>query len=245
MSRLFTIDLGSLCVQIDCLYDTTWGRCREYLTNRSAPDIRLRMTKEDVEEERARAEAQFSSAGRELPVLPPEDLEWISFYRKLGEELPEFDALIFHGAAVAVSERAFVFTAPPGTGKSTHAKLWMKAVPGCRIINGDKPILRLVDGRVMVCGTPWAGKEGWQAPISVPLGALCLLERGEENRIEPTDFHTLFPTLVSQSFRPQRAEALRSTLRVLETAGRTAGLFRLHCNMEPEAARVAYDAMKG
>lgn len=39
----------------------------------------------------------------------------------------------------------------------------------------------------VVCGymgTPWAGKESWQKNVAVPLKGICLLGRGEENRIE-------------------------------------------------------------
>ena len=87
-----------------------------------------------------------------------------------------------HGAAIAFDGAAYLFTAPSGTGKTTHVRLWRQYL-GSRVtvVNGDKPFLSLEpDGTVRVWGSPWAGKERWQSPISVPLCGVCLLERGTD-----------------------------------------------------------------
>ena len=69
------------------------------------------------------------------------------------------DRLLMHGAALAWQGQAYLFTAPSGTGKSTHAMLWRRYLgSGAEVINGDKPLLHLPpDGPAVVYGSPWAG----------------------------------------------------------------------------------------
>ena len=51
--------------------------------------------------------------------------------------------------------------------------------------------------------------------------------------------------LLQQSYRPADPNALCKTLSLLECLGQQVPLYRLRCNMEPEAAKVAYEGMLG
>ena len=95
-----------------------------------------------------------------------------------------FDGLLFHSAALIYEGKAYLFVAPPGTGKTTHILLW-KACLGdsVKILNGDKPFLRLRGQDVMVYGGPWRGKEGLGINGACSLGGIYLLCRGEENNV--------------------------------------------------------------
>jgi serine kinase of HPr protein (carbohydrate metabolism regulator) len=99
--------------------------------------------------------------------------------------LMRYNGLRIHASAVEVDGKAYLFSANSGTGKSTHTRLW-REVFGDRavMVNDDKPFLRMTEGAVMVYGSPWNGKHGLGCNLSVPLKAVCILERGEENRIE-------------------------------------------------------------
>ena len=93
-----------------------------------------------------------------------------------------------HGAVVAWKNQGYLFTAPSGTGKSTHLALWKKYLGDqAEVINGDKPILKVTEDEVWVYGTPWAGKEQWQVNKKVALKGICFLERGEKNSIQKID----------------------------------------------------------
>lgn len=115
-------------------------------------------------------------------AVSPAYLEFLCIHDSLAAQLPAHHRFLMHGAAVAFDGAAYLFTAPSGTGKTTHVRLWRQYL-GSRVtvVNGDKPFLSLEpDGTVRVWGSPWAGKERWQSPISVPLCGVCLLERGTD-----------------------------------------------------------------
>ena len=113
------------------------------------------------------------------------------------------------------------------------------------MINDDKPLIRIsIDGAV-VYGTPWDGKHRLSANIAVPLKALCILERAEQNSIRPVAAYEAYPILLQQVYRPANTQALRKTLSLIDRLASTVPLWRLRCNMELDAARIAYEAMKG
>ena len=51
--------------------------------------------------------------------------------------------------------------------------------------------------------------------------------------------------LLQQVYRPADAEAMKKTLVLIDRLAAVTPLYRLGCNMDPEAAQVAYRAMKG
>ena len=171
-------------------------------------------------------------------------METLAVYRKIAVGLLDHDVFLMHGSAVAVDGQGYLFTASSGVGKTTHTRLWLAHIPGASVVNGDKPLLRFSDGGVEVCGTPWAGKEGMNANVAVPLRAICVLERGAENRIAPLPFLEAYPILLQQSYRPADAAALQKTMQFVRRLGERVKLYRLACNMEPDAARVSYEGMK-
>jgi hypothetical protein len=61
------------------------------------------------------------------------------------------------------------------------------------MINDDKPFLQLRRDRVHVCGSPWNGKHGLDSNVSLPLNGICILSRGQENRIRKVDFEAYLP----------------------------------------------------
>ncbi len=94
---------------------------------------------------------------------------------------------LFHGAAFCWNQKAYLFTAPSGTGKSTQLKNWIRLYKDeIQIIDGDKPVLRFFDdGSIMVSPSPWNGKERWRGDphLAVPLAGIIYLRQGTENRI--------------------------------------------------------------
>ncbi len=164
--------------------------------------------------------------------------------RKLAEKLYAFDAFLMHACAVCVDGKAVLFCAQSGTGKTTHSRMWEKRF-GERFfyINGDKPILRKINGVWRVFGTPWAGKEGYGRNTSAPLYAICLLKRGKENEIQPISKSTAFFGLMNQILHPEAEEEAMRSLDLLEDAMAQSKNFQLHCNLDPDAARVASEAI--
>lgn len=236
------IRVAGLTIGIETLYESLTPCFEEYRTE-DEPDFTVVTTEEDIEAERKKSIAECEYEGLIYPDYSPAELENTAVYRKIAMRLPEYDALVFHGSAVAVGGSAVLFTAKSGTGKTTHTNLWLKNIDGSYVVNGDKPILRIMDGEVFVCGTPWMGKEGLGCPENVRLKALCFLKRGKENHIEKTSFSEVMPSLIGQAYRPPNGALLVRTLKLLEKIGQTIPLYGLFCNMEDEAALTAYRGM--
>ncbi len=178
------------------------------------------------------------------PHLSDEDSEYIAtcsdFYRKL----LDFDGMMLHASAVVVDGRAYLFSADSGTGKSTHTQLWLKAFGDrAQILNDDKPALRLEDGTWYAYGTPWSGKYDLNANLRVPLAGIALLERGEQNTIEPFAGSGAVYGILEQTMRPWEPRLRGKLLVLLDKLLRSVPLWKLKCNMELEAARIAYAAM--
>ena len=130
-----------------------------------------------------------------------------------------------------------------GVGKTTHTRFWLETYPDAYILNGDKPLLRLIDGKFYACGTPWAGKEGMNRNEMLPLHAICALFRGKENEIGSVSFEKILPLLIQQTYRPNEEAPLRKTLELLKALGDTTPFYALFCNLDPDAARVAKEGM--
>lgn len=105
--------------------------------------------------------------------------------RKTANMVLEHDRFLIHGVAFIWRGKAYLLSAPSGTGKTTQYVLWKMCYGDeISILNGDKPFLRLMqDGSVWVCPSPWKGKEMLGTPQSAPLGGVILLIQGSENNI--------------------------------------------------------------
>lgn len=163
-----------------------------------------------------------------------------SFYR----QLPLHNGLLLHSSAVVVDGRAYLFTAPRKTGKSTHVQLWLKEF-GQRayILNDDKPALRKLDGKWCACGTPWSGKTGQNTNCCVPIAGIALVTRDETNHIQPVSGVGAVMALLEQTVRPENPALSARLLEMLDDLLKQVPVWKLYCNMEQDAARVAYEAM--
>ncbi len=173
-------------------------------------------------------------------------LETLAVYRLLAEALISRGVLLVHGSAVAVDGVGYLFTAKSGTGKSVHTMLW-RQVFGSRavMINDDKPLVAVTKQGAWVYGTPWDGKHRLSANMAVPLAGICLLNRGVENSIRPASPQEAYPALLRQICRPRDRRSLEQELTLLDTLTQHTPLFSMKCTMDPQAAQMAYEAMKG
>ncbi len=240
----FSVKLADVPVGIRAVHREMETFLRDYLIDGEG-DFCVELSPADILRER-----EISAASRAAEGLPPGSfsdvyLETLALYRKLAERLLDRDVLLFHGSAVAVDGQAYLFTAKSGTGKSTHTALWRRAFGERAVmINDDKPLLRVGEDGVRVYGTPWNGKHRLGCSGSAPLKALCVLTRSTVNHIEPLPLEEAFPSLYQQCYLPEDPEKVPRVLQLLERMGNAVRIYRLGCNMEPEAARVAYQGMQ-
>ena len=238
----FTISLAGVAVGVAALYPQTKAFCRDYLTE-AAPQCALTISEADIDSEAARSAREDALEGIAPRHFSRPYLETLAVYRKAADLLLEKNAVVFHSAVVAYNGKAYAFTAKSGTGKTTHLYLWLKNIPEAYVLNGDKPLLRWMDGQVMACGTPWQGKENLGRNEMLPLAAICLLERSERNHIERIGFSEAMGMLLQQTNRSERPELMLPTLDVIGKIGMGVALYRLGCNMDDQAAWVSFRGM--
>ena len=179
------------------------------------------------------------------PHLSDEDCEYLSTGGSFYRQLLDFDGMMLHSSAVVRDGKAFLFTAPCGTGKSTHTRLWLERFPDAFILNDDKPALRLENGKFYAYGTPWSGKTAQNQNVRAELAGICVLRRGEENRIMNFNGRAALHAILEQTVRPREITRMGKLLELLDQLMQTVPVWKLECNMEPEAALVSYNAMKG
>lgn len=237
---IFTIALAGFTFRIESLYDEIYEQCADYLVPDSAADFTVNVSPADIAAERQKSMRQDMAEGRVPVIYPDPYLETLAVYRRIAESMPKRGVFLLHGSAVALGDRAWIFTAPSGVGKTTHTRLWLEHVPGSFVVNGDKPLIRCHGGGFEVCGTPWAGKEGWNRNTSVPLRGIVFLSRGERNKLEKCSAAAVLPLLISQTYRPAQADALKKTLELLKALCGEVPFYTLTCNMRPDAALTAF-----
>lgn len=238
----FTISLAGVSIEICSLYNDVYKLCRDYLTEQN-PHFCVTVTHADIDFEREKSTSEAAHEGRPAVDFTPGYLETLAVYRQISEKMLKFNAFLMHGAVVALNGKAYLFTAPSGLGKTTHTRFWLQKYPEAFILNGDKPLLRMVEGHIFACGTPWAGKEGQNRNMMLPLYAVCTLFRGKENCIDRVPFDKVFPLVIAQTYRPHDAEQMKKTLELIRAMGKCTRFYAMTCNLDPDAARVAKEGM--
>ncbi len=232
-------------IGIESLYERVHALCAAYRVD-TDPDFVVRTVPTDIERERERSAREDRLEGRPVRAWSDEYLEELAVYRQIAEKMPACDTFLFHGSAVAVDGWGYLFAAKSGTGKSTHARLW-KQLLGDRFtyVNDDKPLIRIAPEAAVIYGTPYDGKHHLSSNIAVPLKAICLLQRGAENSIRPVSAREAFPRLMQQVYCPEDRKAFARTMGLVQELTKQVRFYELSCNMDIEAARVAFLAMGG
>ncbi len=238
----FKLRIAGYVIQVETQHIRTSAICHHFLTD-GTPDFSLRIEQQDIDAEK---EKMIRSDGD--CTLWDSSLEVLAFFTRLTERLIDEGTLLMHGAVIALDGQAYLFTAPSGTGKTTHIMQWLDHCPDAFVVNGDKPFIRFSgDGTPpLACGSPWAGKEGLTSRAAVPLKAIVLLERAENNHIDPISFTEAFPTLLRQTYHPEDPEKMRKTLQLLRRLTPAVSFWRFRCNnFKDDCFPTAYRALTG
>ncbi len=240
----FTMEAAGISVAVSALFASTRDYCARFLTEEPA-EFSVSVCQEDLDREREKAAKEDALEGLPIRNMTDAQLEITAVQRKITEKLFDRGILLFHGSVIAVDGQGYLFTAKSGTGKSTHTRLWRQLLGDRAVmINDDKPFLELGEGRILAHGSAWMGKHGLGCRGSVPLKAICILERGVTNEIQKIAPKEALFMLLQQSNRPQNKEKWPQYLEMIDKIAGTVAFYRLRCNMEAEAAEVAFAAMR-
>ena len=230
------LSLAGLNIEAKTRYEFSDKLTENYLSDTESTDFSVEVTDEDIKNEAEMSEVRY----------PIGYLESIALYRKIAEKLPFYDAVVFHGAVIAYKGRAYAFTARSGVGKTTHIRLWLERFgDSVHILNGDKPILRVINGAVYAAGTPWRGKEGYGVPEMLPLEAVAFIDRAEEPSAFQITPKEALVRLASQMYVPNEPRAAALSLSVLNKIISGVKLFDVRANMKPESAEASFAALTG
>ena len=189
-------------------------------------------------------DSNWKSFQQKFPVVSDSESEYYCSAYSFYTQLVNFNGLMLHSSAVVMDGRAYLFSAPSGTGKSTHTQLWLDVFgEKATILNDDKPALRRIDGEWYAYGTPWSGKHDKSINTRVPLGGICVLRRGDVNKIEPYRGAGAIKDIFEQTPRDTNAEYVSKLLELLDKLLCEVPVWKMECNMDPDAARMSYAAM--
>lgn len=240
-----TYKIGGKVIEIDSIYEEVHNLCKDY-KHCGYIDFSVKTSQSDIDFEREKSISEDKKEGIPVRNFPDSYLETLAVYRKIAEHMIEFNTILFHGSAVAVDGAGYLFTAKSGTGKSTHTRLWREYFGERAVmVNDDKPFLQITESGVFIYGTPWDGKHHLSSNISVPLKAICILGRAENNHIEKITKSAAYPMLLQQTHRPMNAEKMKMILKIINIISDNVALYKAGFNMEIESAEKAYNTMKG
>ena len=104
---------------------------------------------------------------------------WIMF----GIVIAPLGAIAIHSSVVVKEDQGVLCLGESGTGKSTHTRLWRENIEGAKLLNDDSPIIRVIEGKCIVYGSPWSGKTPCYVNKCVPVRALIRLSQAPYNKI--------------------------------------------------------------
>lgn len=178
------------------------------------------------------------------PFLSFGDSEYLLYGAYFYDALLSHQGIMLHSSCVVYEGNAFLFSAPCGTGKSTHTGIWRKLFPASYILNDDKPAIRYEDGKLFVYGTPFSGKTNQNRNLRIPIAGISFLKRGIDNSIRDLDSKESLILFMGQTLKPYREERLDQMIEILDTIITQIPIYELTCNMEDEAAMLSYQTMK-
>lgn len=168
---------------------------------------------------------------------------YTEFYALLGvtsRRLLKDGKCLFHGVAFLWRGKAWIITAPSGTGKTTQLRIWQKLYgKEMEVINGDKPIMECrEDGTVWVYPSPWNGKENFSGTKSGRLAGIIYLEQADHNAISRMSVRSaMIPIYRQFLYYGDHEEEIRDAGHMLNIILRNIPVWKL-CNLGDEASAV-------
>ena len=208
-------------------------RCEAYLCETAAsPDIVIR--------EEAYRKDHYD------PRLPFETVAYMEAAYQFYLELVEHNGFYLHSSAVLLDGRVYLFSGPSRAGKSTHTRLWQQTFGAeARVINDDKPAIRLMDGKWIAYGTPWCGKDGINENASAPIAGVCFLKKASHNSIRKLSSLEAATKILTQTiYKFESEDKLDKLLELLNRFVEEIPVYELENLPETAAAMLSFETMR-
>ena len=156
----------------------------------------------------------------------------------------ESDTILIHSSVIRCDGKAYLMTAPSGTGKSTHTRLWYDNIPGCDLMNDDNPVIRMVDGIPVAFGSPWSGKTPCYRNVQAPIGGIVRIRQKPENsirKLKPIEaFAMLLPACSSMKWDERVYNGVCDSVSHFVA---TCNIWELGCLPNAAAAHLCHDTI--
>ena len=179
------------------------------------------------------------------PQISLGNAEYLLYGSYFYTHLINFQGILLHASAVVYENRAYLFSAPSGIGKSTHTDLWLKTFKGAFILNDDKPAIKLFNNQLYAYGTPFSGKTDLNVNEKYPIQAICFIERAENNWIKKMSKKGAITNLYGQTVRSKAEERVDLIFELLEKIIVTIPIYQMGLTISKEAVLLAYNTMRG
>ena len=232
-------NIAGILYRIEYQSDTIPRRFEDYIVSdqelNNSDLVHIKCSESDLDKTRSENTEDY----------PDSYIEYLTIMTKIVSDLPNHEMLLMHGATIEYQNQAFIFTAPSGTGKSTHISLWKKYLgDNVEIINGDKPEISFEGNNVFAHGAPWCGKEGWNVNKKSKLKGICVINRSDNNRISELDPKEIVDVFLSQLFvfdENKILDVLDMFIKITENVP----FYLLECDMSEEAAKCSFEKLTG
>ncbi len=179
------------------------------------------------------------------PYLTEDECAYIVSGDEFCYNLINHDGFRLHASAVVLDGHAYLFSAPSGTGKSTHTALWCDYFGPERayILNDDAPVIKWAGDAFIAWGSPWSGTMPLNRNSGVPLKGIAFLERSRSDWILPMGFSESIIYLMEQTRRTQEPKRMEKLIYLLERLLMVVPIYRLGCTPSFCAVETAYAVM--
>ncbi len=216
-----------LCVEMSPTFDELAERAKPFLCEKQEADITIPLPTD-------KSKQLAEETGLTVP-LAEYQLSCLAFCK----EILHRGGFVLHASAVKYGDSVYLFSAPSGVGKSTHAHIWERKY-GAKIINDDKPAIMIKNGRAIAYGTPWCGSGFVRENESGNVKVLYFIRRAQHNRAFKLDSETKTYLLLESMLRPSDEKSMDSLCEYIDAFVKSCPIMGLECNMLPQAAETAY-----
>lgn len=128
------------------------------------------------------------------PLVDIDIILYVNWLAKHGD-------FVVHSAGIDDAGQGYCFIGPSGIGKSTLAGLWLEHSPAT-VLGDDQAIIRYLDGRFWIFGTPWHTNLARCSPEGVPLTKVFFLRQDAVNSVQPFAPSEVTTALLRTAFLP-------------------------------------------
>ena len=228
--------IAEMNIAVDAKYKRTEEYMADYLVDSDEYELYIKTTDDMIQYEK--------DLGEEIHGTPQSTYisESVAILRVICDYIINRGGFFLHCSCLSYKGDGIIFTAPSGTGKSTHSALWRAHFgDDVQMINDDKPLVREKDGKFIIYGTPWRGKHSLGSNISAPIKAIVFIRQAPENIAERITPFEALSLIMQQTVLPTDKKDMTALLDILGRLLETVPMYKLGCTISDEAVTTVFD----